>query len=154
MAVLRLLCALACLLPIGCGPLWNAANRSGLEADVRELLKRAAVVPQHLECRMVGSTRAAACSLSMSPTETASVIRTLALESIHPSSEASSPLARLIAHAGPSCVAGTSAQLAAFGIAGRPSSLRLPGGSAFEYLILTINASTGQACVQVSYSYG
>jgi hypothetical protein len=152
--VLRLSSALQCLLLIGCEPLWTAANRSGLESDVRHILKTAAVVPQHLECRMVGSTRSGSCSLRMSPTETASVIRNLALESIHSSSDTPSPLARLIAHAGPSCVANASVPLAAFGIAGRPTSLRLPSGSAFEYLLLTINQSTGQACVQVCYSYG
>ncbi len=149
--MLRVSTALACLLLIGCGPLWNAANRSRLESDVRELLKTAAVSPQNLECRMVGTTRAGSCSLRMSPSETASVIRTLALESIDSSSEDPS---LLIAHAGPSCVAGASAPLTAFGITGNPSSLRLPSGSAFSYLLLTINESTGQACVQVCYSYG
>ncbi len=152
--LLRVAGALACLLFVGCEPLWNAANRSGLESDVRQLLETAAVVPQHLECRMVGSTRDASCSLRLSSSETASVIHTLALERIHPSPESPSPLARLIARAGPSCVSGSSASLEAFGIAGRPGSLRLPGGSAFEYLLLTVNPSTGQACVQVSYSYG
>jgi hypothetical protein len=154
LTVLRLFSALTCFLLIGCDPLWNAGNRSGLEADVRELFRKAAVVPQHLECRMVGSTRGASCSLLMSPSESATVIRTLALESIQPSSEVSHPVARLIARAGPSCVAGASAPLAAFGITGRPDSLRLPSGSAFEYLLLTIDESTGQACVQVSYSFG
>mgnify|MGYP000901144348 CR=1 FL=1 len=154
MNVLRLSSALQCLLLIGCEPLWSAANRSRLEADVRHILKTAAVMPQHLECRMVGTTRNASCSLRMTPTETASVIRTFALASIHSSSESPSPLARLVAHAGPSCVASASVPLAAFGIAGRPTSLRLPSGSAFEYLLLTINESTGEACVQVSYSYG
>jgi hypothetical protein len=154
LTVLRLSCLLVCLLVIGCDPLWNAANRAGLESDMRALLKTAAVEPQHLQCRMVGSTRNASCSLRMSPSETASVIRTFALESIHTSSDPSSPLAWLIAHAGPSCVAGVSAPLATFGLTGRPNALRLPSGAAFEYLLLTINESTGQACVQVSYSSG
>ena len=154
MTLIRLSSALACILLTGCGPLWNAANRSGLESDVRQLLKTASIVPQHLECRMLGSKREASCTLQISPSETTSVIRTLALKSIHSLSEAPSSLARLIAHAGPSCVAGSSSALAIFGIAGRPNSLRLPSGSAFEYLLLTINESTGQACIQVSYSYG
>ncbi len=90
----------------------------------------------------------------MSQAEAASVIQALALERIKSPSESPSPLAGLITHAGPSCVAGPSTSLAAFGIAGRPKALRLPSGSAFEYLLLTFNQSTGQACVQVSYSYG
>jgi len=152
--VLRLSCALSFFLLIGCEPLWNTSNRSGIESDVRHVLKTAAVIPQSLECRMAGTTRNASCSLLMSPTETASVIRTFALESIHSSSETPSPLARLIAHAGPSCVAGASVPPTVFGIAGRPNSLRFPSGSAFEYLLLTINETNGQACLQVSYSYG
>lgn len=152
--MIRLHLALAGLLLVGCGPLWNAAGRSSVESDVREILKTTAVVPQHLECRMVGSTRNASCSLRMSPSETASVIRALALESIPSSSETPSLLARLVAHAGPSCLAGASSGSSAFGIAGRPNALRLASGSAFEYLLLTVNESTGQACVQVSYSYG
>lgn len=154
LAARRPFIALTCLLLIGCEPLWDAANRSSLEADVRALLKTASVVPQHLECHMVGFTRAASCTLSISPTEAASVIHTLALENIQPSSEAPSPLARLITHAAPSCVAGTSALLTTFGIAGHPNALKLPNGSAFEYLLLTINKTTSQKCVQVSYSYG
>jgi hypothetical protein len=154
LTVFRLSSALACLLLTGCGPLWNASNRSGLDSDVRQLLKTAAVVPQHLDCRMLGSKRHASCTLQMSPSETASVIRALALKSIHSLSEAPSSLAHLIADAGPSYVAGSSSELAIFGIAGRPNSLRLPSGSAFEYLLLTINESTGQACIQVAYSYG
>jgi hypothetical protein len=103
---------------------------------------------------MVGSTRDAACSLHMSAADTASVIRTFALERIDPSSEPPSNLARLVADVGPSCVAGTAKPLATFGISGRPNSLRLPSGSAFEYFLLTIDESTGQACVQVSYAFG
>jgi hypothetical protein len=145
---------MACLMLTGCAPLWNAVNRSGLESDVRQLLKTAAVVPQHLYCRMLDSKRDASCTLQLSPSETASVIRALALKSIHSLSDPPTSLARLNADAGPSCVAGSASELASFGIAGRPNSLRLPSGSAFEYLLLFSNESTGQACIQVSYSYG
>lgn len=154
MTLRRLCCGLAFLLLTGCESLWTITNRTGLEADVRELLKTAAVEPQHLDCRMVGTTRKAACSLRLSPPETTSVIRTLALESIPTSSENPSPQAWLIAQAGPSCVADTSRPIVRFGRGNRPNSLRLPSGTAFEYLLLTVNTSTGQACVQVSYSYG
>ncbi len=154
MTARHLCCGLACLLLTGCASLWTVTNRSGLDADVRELLKTADVEPQHLDCRMVGTTRKAACSLRLSPPQTASVIRALALASIQTSSETSSPQAGLVAHAGPSCVADTSGPIATFGRGNRPSSVRLASGTAFEYLLLTINKSTGQACVQVSYAYG
>lgn len=150
----RLISTLPCLLLVGCGPLWNALNRSGLESDVRDILNRAAVGPQQLDCRMVGTTRDAPCSLRMTPSEAASVIRTLELERIDSASDGPTPLARVVAHADPSCLAKTSTAAAVFAIAGRTDSLRLPSGSAFDYLLLTINASTGQTCLQVSYAYG
>ncbi len=152
--MLRVAIALTCLLLLGCEPLWKAANPSRLESDVRELLKTASVVPHRLACRMVDATRNASCSLRISQAEAASVIQALALERIKTSSESPTHLAWLSAHAGPSCVAGPSASLVAFGIAGRPKALRLPNGSAFEYLLLAFDQSTGQARVQVSYSYG
>jgi hypothetical protein len=152
--LLRLSSALPCLLLVGCEPLWNAANRSALESDIRAILKPAGVVPQQLECRMVGATRDGSCSVSLTRAETASAIRALALESMPSSADVPSPLARLAARAGPSCAAGEPTSLATYGLSGRPKSLRLPSGSAFEYLLLTINKSTGQACLQVSYAYG
>jgi hypothetical protein len=152
--LLHVSCALACLCLIGCEPVWDAANRPGLESDIRALLKTAAVEAPHLQCRMAGATRDGSCALRLSPSDTEAVIRTFALESVRPSTEPSVPLAQLIAQAGPSCVVHASGPLATFGRGGRPDALRLASGAAFEYLLLTINESTGEACVQVSYAYG
>ena len=155
LTVIGVATALACLPLLGCEPLWNAANRAGLESDVRDLLKKAKVVPQRLDCRMVGSTRDASCSLRLSQAEAAAVIQALALGRINSSSGALSSPAHPSAVAGPSCVVGASAPLAAFGSTDRrPNALRLDGGSAFEYLLLTYKQSTGQACLQLSHSYG
>ena len=154
MTVIRICAVLGCLLAAGCGLLLNVANRSGLESDVRKILKKAAVVPRQIDCRMVASTRDGACSFSITRSEAEAFIRALKLESIISSSESGSYLAHLVSQLGPSCVAGGPADLVTLGIAGRPKSLRLPSGSAFEYLILTINESTGKACLQASYSYG
>ncbi|MBW4530629.1 MAG: hypothetical protein KME02_08090 [Aphanothece saxicola GSE-SYN-MK-01-06B] len=154
MTVLHLPCALTLLLLAGCQPLWNAANQSALKADVRALLKKAAVEPQHLACRMVDLTRNATCTLRMSSSETASVVRTLALKSIQRSSSPPAPHAQRMELAGRSCVAGTTGSIITFGLGNRPGSLRLSSGTAFESLMLSFNQSTGQACVQVSYAYG
>jgi hypothetical protein len=152
--VLRCFSALTCLLLMGCESLWNAVNRSALESDIRAILKPAGVVPQQLECRMVDSTRDASCSVSLTHAETDSVIRALALESVPSSADVPSPLTGLVAHAGPSCAVGEPISLATYGLSGRPKSLRLPSGSAFAYVLLTVNKSTGQTCLQVSYAYG
>jgi hypothetical protein len=139
---------------MGCEPLWNAANLSDLESDIRALLNPAAVVPLQMDCRMVGATRDGSCTVSLTRAETDAVIRALVLESVPSSADVPSPLARLFARAGSSCALGESMPLATYGLSGRPKSLRLPSGSAFEYLLLTINTSTGQACIQVSYAFG
>lgn len=55
------------------------------------------------------------------------------------SSETSSPQARPIV---------------TFGLGNRPNSLRLPSGTAFAYLLPTINKSTAQTGLQVACSYG
>lgn len=146
--------AIGGLLLAGCGPLWNAANRSSLTVDVREVLGTAGVVPERLECGMTGTSRQAACPVSLSPAQVESVVRTFALERIDLSPESTSPLARLVAGAGTGCVGLSKGSVTAFGIAGRPKSLRLGSGRAFEYLLLSVVPSTGQACVLVCYSYG
>ena len=150
----RVASMMGCLLLVGCDLLWDAANRSTLTSDVRELLKMAEALPQQLDCHMVGSTRNAACALRLSQSEVASVIRTFALVRVDPSPVSPSPFAGLPVHLGPSCVAGSNAPRVAFGVSGRPMHLRLRSGSAFEYLLLTLDPSTGQTCVQVAYASG
>jgi hypothetical protein len=44
--------------------------------------------------------------------------------------------------------------LPAWWISGRPAQLSLETGGQFEYLLIVLNATTGQGCVQVSYAYG
>lgn len=139
---------------MGCGSLLIVVNRSSFERDILKLLKQAAVVPKQIHCRMVGSTRDGVCSLRLSPLEHEAIIRSLKLEAFTSSAAVDSYLAMLVAQHDNSCVSGNSEDLVTLAIAQRPTQLRLPGGSAFEYLILTFNKSTEEACLRTSYSYG
>jgi len=151
---LRLFSILGCLLAAGCGSLLTVVNRSSLEFDVRQILKKAAVEPQQIQCRMVDTSRAGACTFRLSPLESEAIIRSLKLKDIAPSSIGDSYLAHLVAQREGSCITGNPGDLVTFAIAGRPKQLRLAGGSAFEYLILTVNKSTEEACLRTAYSYG
>jgi hypothetical protein len=143
-----------CLLAAGCGSLLIDVNRSSFERDMRQLLKQSAVVPKQIQCRMVGTTRDGVCSLRLSPLEHEAIIRSLKLEAVTSSSPVDSYLAQLVDQPNNSCVPGNSGDLVTFAIAERPTQLRLSGGSAFEYLILTVNKSTEEACLRTAYSYG
>jgi len=40
------------------------------------------------------------------------------------------------------------------GLWGRPASLRLESGTAFDWFVLGLDPATGKACLAFSYSYG
>lgn len=151
---LRLLGILACFALAGCDPLWERVQAAGLETDVREILNAATVAPRGLVCSPVGTSREGTCSLRLSSAEASTLVRTLALEPIHPSMATQSSLMWVFAHAGSDCATVAPAHAMAFGVAGRPNSLRTPSGAALEYLLLTIDTSNEEACIRVSYAYG
>ena len=146
--------ALGGLLLIGCAALWNPVQRGGLDADVRQLLRRAGVTPAQLDCRMLGATRDGECSLRLAPSDAGALIRSLKLEAIPADAAATSSLSLLVRLKGPGCAAALSGPIERHGIEGRPASLRLMGGSAFEYLLLSVDPRSQRACLQVSYAYG
>ena len=142
------------LLLIGCTALWNPIQRGGLDADVRALLRGAGVTPARLDCRMLGDTRDGECSLSLTPSDAGALIGGLKLEAIPADPTWASSLSQLVRLKGPGCAAALSSPIERHGIAGRPAALRLAGGSAFEYLLLSLDPRRQRACLQVSYAYG
>ena len=154
LTLLRLHSSLVCLLVAGCVPLLNVANLSGFESDVGKILKKTAVEPRQLDCGMVASTRDGECNFSISRSEAEAIICALKLESVPSSSKSGSYLAHLVDQLRPRCVAIGPGDLVSFGLPGGPKTLRLPGGTAFEYLTMTVNKSTGKDCLQTSHSYG
>ncbi|MFM7361524.1 MAG: hypothetical protein ACKO8I_07165 [Cyanobacteriota bacterium] len=146
--------ALGSLLLIGCAALWNPAQRGGLDADVHQLLSAAGVTPAQLDCRMLGATRDGECTLRLPPSAAGALIRGLRLEAIPADAAATSSLSLLVRLKGPGCAAALSGPIERHGSADRPALLRLAGGSAFEYLLLSFDSRSQQACLQVSYAYG
>lgn len=152
-AVLVILIALT-----ACNPLWNQANRSGLESDVVELLERGYGVDARPECRMVGRTRTGTCILSTSADQVTRLVDSLDLQEITspPDPGQTSTISLLEAEGG--CVSRPAfddreTSEVYYEIDGR-SKLRLSSGRAFEYLLLYHRPETAELCIQVSYAYG
>ena len=146
------------VLLVSCASIWNLGNRSSLEADVLEILPPASSTGLSLECQMIGTTRSAYCLGDISDDEAAAWAQSLAMESFRvrlgdaasvPPLGAEGPVGCLSAEVFPG-VDG----LPAFWVGGRPPELALGSGGQFEYLLLIVNAATGQGCLQVSYAYG
>ena len=121
------------LLSGGCARAWDAGNRAGLRSDVTALLAGHGVGPREFDCRMEGMTRDASCTFRATAAEVDALFRGLNLASVSSGADSRSPLARLVARAPGRCGAGA---LSASGVAGRPASLRLKSGRAFEFLVL------------------
>lgn len=135
----------------GCARAWDYGNRAGLKSDVAALLAAQAVTPRDLECRMEGTTRDASCAFRASAAEVEALSRGLGLVSVPSGADPSSPLARLVARAPGRCGARA---LSAAGVEGRPASLRLKSGRAFEFLVLFRGPGADEVCLFLSYSYG
>jgi len=152
-----LLLSACAILTASCSGLWNAANRSALQADVATILSiDPAQIP--MKCAMIGGTRSGYCVL---PADEMQIVawadrlglsaRTVSLQDV----ETVPPLAS----EGPvGCLAASTFDsiegMPAYWIAGRPAALELEGGGQFEYLLLIHDPASASACVQASYAYG
>lgn len=147
----------------GCDAVFNAINSPGVDAGVRALLRQAQVEPQGLVCRMVDTTRAAVCSVSLSGPQADAVIRNMALEPV-PVSAISDGLVttdsmrvslptRSRDHP-PGCAGDRSRALATYRAVGGEQALRYGKDGAFSYFFLTLDRGSGRGCIEVAYSYG
>jgi len=125
----------------GCEGLWNAANRRGAEKDAATLLARHGVVVKDLACRMEGTTRAASCTGLLGPGEAEKAAAALGLGLLDD---------RTLGRGDVGCIGFPWRR----GLWGRPASLRLEGGTAFDWFVLGLDPATGKACLAFSYSYG
>ena len=146
------------VLLVSCASMWNLGNRSSLEADVLDVLRPASMDRLSLECRMIGTTRSGYCVGEISLEDAEALALALGLESSQVDLEnldRAPPLAAegLVECVDPEAFPGVDG-LPAYWIAGRPPQLGLVSGGQFEYLLVIVNAATGQGCVQVSYAYG
>ena len=145
------------VLTAGCDALWNAANRGSLERGFKALAGACGVTPTVTRCRMIGTTRDAAIEFTATPDEVDSLVRGLNLKPVEPGSEEEASLKR-IESSSPyswSAVAGSDpSSLVRYASGRRPRELVLKNGTAFEYLILIYDPSSGRALARLSYAYG
>ncbi len=143
------------LLLVGCESSWNRANVSALQTDLETLLSTQGIEISLQTCSMVGTTRTGYCRFTEESHMAEDIIQAFDLSMV-PLENATIAFIDEELEAGcgsiPSILEGSEGRL--YLISGRPQQLRLPNGSAFEYMLLLYNASIGQACVQVSYAYG
>jgi hypothetical protein len=150
-----LLLALLTMTITACGSLWSRANVGALEADVQTLLDQSGIQVTLQNCNMVGTTRTGFCRFDNRGGMAEAVIKDFGLEPVLFENATIAFIdAELEAGCGsyPSILEGSEGKL--FLVSGRPQSLRLPNGSAFEYMLLIYSVSSGDACLQVSYAYG
>jgi hypothetical protein len=143
------------LIVSSCSSLWNRANVNTIKGDIEALLDRNGVQVDLQNCTMVGSTRTGMCRFRHDVGAADAIIQALHLDPVlFENATVAFIDAELEAGCGsyPNILEGSGGML--YLISGRPQSLRLSNGTAFEYLLLLYNPSSGEACLQVSYAYG
>jgi hypothetical protein len=146
-----ILCLLFLSMP-ACERAWNSANRTPLEKDVRSLLKSCGPDPVQLKCGMAGTTREAWAAFNATPTQVNVLVKCLKLEV----AEEGSDLRRVASYKESSFpapeVVSVGAQWAE--VWGTTRRVGLKSGSAFSYLILIFDSTTGRAGFRMAYAYG
>jgi hypothetical protein len=132
----------------GCDVMWNWLNRDELRRDVVGLLERHGVAPRDPACSMVGTTRTGTCRLRLECGRIPGLVEGLRLAEAARGDPAIDAWER---EGGCRSIAGPTKL---YRSGRRPAELRLPSGSAFEYLLLYQIPGSDQVCIQVSYAYG
>jgi len=130
----------------------------GLRRDLGDISTRFSVDLKGPQCRMLGHTRTGYCISDISKEAVASLISGLNLSNLNGKADEinASDVGSLEFDGGcrkePPFMDITKTEI--HWIHNRPDSLRMNNGSAFQYLLLFQNQTTGEVCIQVSYSYG
>jgi hypothetical protein len=145
-------------LTLSCERTWNAANRSSLRTDVAAVLESHGIDRKGIvSCRMVETTRAGVCSLTLTPDEVTRLVDGLELAAVDlTSQEGQQLLSRVTTDAGAADELHDkpSKKQQVWGLFDRPRQLNLRQGAAFEYLVLSYWKSDAWARLYVSYTYG
>ncbi|MGB8169544.1 MAG: hypothetical protein WCF18_18735 [Chthoniobacteraceae bacterium] len=147
-----------CAMLAACDASWNRSNEPGLRSDLTELLARPNLPAGNFTCGMIGTTRDAYATLTLSKAEVDRLIQETGL------AEYKNPLSndRLLPPQLPTesskcpLVAAweKTPEIRLLAVSNRPPTLRFKSGRNFEYLFFFFKESTGEACLFVSYSYG
>lgn len=140
------------LMMAACDRMWNDGNRTPLEKDVRSLLKSCGPDPAQLHCGMAGTTREAWAAFNATPVQVNVLVKCLKLEV----AEEDSDLRRVASSKESSFpapeVVSVGAQWAE--VWGTTQRIGLKSGSAFSYLILVFDSTTGRAGFRMAYAFG
>jgi hypothetical protein len=143
---------------LACNFLWNSANRVPLESDVKEVVDPEATAQLDLNCSMIDSSRSGYCLFSSNQAQIEEIAAGLDLDYRLAFFENNETILPVVSEGRVGCldenVFSQVDGLSTYYIGGRPVQLSLTSGGQFEYLLLLFNPETGQACTQVSYSYG
>ena len=141
------LAVLAGLAVLGCGDSACGLLRTADE-DVRDVLAQAGMRNAAPRCRMVNRTRDVTCTLPATEPDIAVLAAAFGLTALPPGPR--DGLRGLVAWHCPALPG----SVKAWGIAGRPASLRLPSGAAFEFLVLHYDQDRQVIGICTSYAYG
>jgi hypothetical protein len=137
---------------------WNRSNAPGLRDDLSELFTRSHLSVANFTCGMVGTTREAYATLTLSKADADKLIQELGLaEYKNPIVSGRRLPPQLADAAGKHALAAAwekSPDIRLLAIEERPPALRLKSGRNFDHLFLFFRESNGEACLFVSYSYG
>lgn len=141
---------------IGCERTWNEVNRSALEADLTSLLGQCEIAdPTPEKCSMIGTTRDGRCEVALTPEDVAHLVKCLGLEMIDQGNPDHRAVLTRLTEASPAFFEHEGAEdLEAWVAFGRPPTLRLKSGTAFEHLLVVYSPFSARACLLVSYAYG
>lgn len=140
---------------VACGSLWSRANVGQLKTDVEGLFEQVDTHVSFQSCSMLGTTRTGYCRFDIGNVTLDTIIEKFSLV---PVAFENATIAFIDEEFEAGCgsfpliLEGSGGKL--YLISGRPQSLRLSNGAAFEYLLLLLNPSSGEGCLQVSYAYG
>jgi hypothetical protein len=144
-------------LTTACDRAWNGANRSTLRSDVAAMLDNHGIDRKGIvSCRMVETTRAGVCSLTLTPDEVTRLVEGLALDPVDLASQEGQELLSQITLDNDTTeeLQDKASKKQVWGLVGRPPQLTLKQDVAFEYLVLSYWRSDAWARLYVSYAYG
>lgn len=142
----------------GCAGIWNAFNRDTLQSDITSLFMKYGAPITTPECHMLELSRDALCLINAYPNQVDLFSQGAGLTDIAKDSTLNRWVRSL--EETPSGQQGctkaegfqNTASLRVLAAQQNPASLKLPNGSAFNYLVLYQNPATNMICVQLSYA--
>lgn len=142
------------VLVAGCERAWDSANRVALRNDLWRLCARNGVAVELHDCRMVGSTRDGICAARVTEEDVTRLVEGLGLTRVDAAAIGDPRLVAALRTA--ACNGGDDStdRPEVYAVFGRPATLRLPDGTAFEHLVMVVRSLGRGVCLYASYAYG